>query len=123
MKRKPLLIFEICKIILNCLFVPMYFIKIYHEVAVIPGIDENGEEILGRFDHYYSVYDKFSRENILFLLLGSAVLIIASVTLAVCSIAIKNNKDLAVASHVIFGISAGVFLLLLTVGACIINCH
>ncbi len=123
MKRKSLLIFEICKIILNCLFVPLYFIKIYHDVAAYPGMDENGQEIFVHVDHFYSVYDKFSRENILFLMWISFVFIIASITLAVCSIVIKDNKRLAVASHVIFGISAFFFLLLLIIGACIMYCY
>lgn len=123
MKRKTVLIFEICKIFVNFLFVPLYFIKIYHSVAALPGIGADEETVVIRKDCFYSVYDKFARENFLPLLFVSFALILVSVTVSVCASAIKDNKKLTVASHVLFGISAVFFLSLLLIGACIIYCY
>lgn len=119
MKRKIALLVEISKIIINCLSVPLYFIKTFHEVAVLPGRNENGEFITGRFDYYYSVFDKFSREGILFFLWLSVAIIIVSSTISILSIVIKDNKKLMIVSHIIFGVSIVLFLSVLFVAASI----
>ena len=63
MRKKTSLIVEIVKLIANCVALPLCFIKIFHEVAVLPGFDSNGEATTGRFDYYYSVFDKLTRQG------------------------------------------------------------
>ena len=112
MKRK-VLITEILNIIVNCTVLPLYFIKIFHDVAVHPGFDEDGNQIVGRFDHYYSIYYKLDRENLAFILWAAVVISAVSVLSSVLTIVVKDNKILKVASRILFAISVISFLVLL----------
>ena len=112
MKRKPLLS-EIVKIIINCAILPLYFIKFYHEVAVLPGFDADGNHITHRIDHYYSIYYKLDREELAYLLWLAVAVAIASVAMSLLRIAVKDGKKLKIASNIIFGISVAFFLVLL----------
>ena len=112
MKRKPLLS-EIVKIIINCAILPLYFIKFYHEVAVLPGFDADGNHITHRMDHYYSIYYKLDREGLAYLLWLAVAVAIASVAMSLLRIAVKDGKKLKIASNIIFGISVAFFLVLL----------
>lgn len=117
MKITKAFITEISKIIINCITVPLYFIKFFCDVAVLPGVNENGEEITGRFYHYYSIFDKISREGTAWLVWGAIVIISVSIILSVLSIAFKDKKALKIGSHAVFGIAVVLFLALLLTSA------
>ena len=119
MKRKTAFIVEIVKIIINCITVPLYFIKFFCDEAVLPGINENGEEVINRIYHYYSIFDKIDGEGIALLLWGAIVIIIVSITLSVLSITIKGNKALKIASHIIFAVAIVLFFVLLFIAVSI----
>lgn len=119
MKRQTAFIIEVVKILLDCIMIPLYFIKFFCDEAVLPGINENGEEIINSVYYYYSIFDKISREGMAFLLWGAIAIIIAAITLSVLSMKIKENKALKIASHVVFGISIILFFVLLLIAGSI----
>ena len=113
MKRKTTFIVEIVKIIINCVMVPLYFIKLFCDEAVLPGYNENGEPIVGRFYYYYSIFDKIDREGIAYILWCAIAIIIASITLSILCTTIKKSKALKIASHIVFGVAIIMFFVLL----------
>lgn len=119
MKRKIVLIIEIVKIIINCITVPLYFIKFFCDEAVLPGFNENGEEVINRIYYHYSIFDKIDREGIAFLLWGAIAIIVVSITLSILSITIKDKKALKIASHIAFGVAIVLFFVLLFIAGSI----
>ena len=119
MKRKTVLIVEIVKIFINCITVPLYFIKFFCDEAVLPGFNENGEEVINRTYYYYSIFDKVDREGIAFLLWGAIATIIVSIALSILSITVKDNKALKIASHIVFGAAIVLFFVLLFIAGSI----
>ena len=112
MKRKPLLS-EIVKIIINCAILPLYFIKFYHEVAVLPGFDEEGNRVVHEIDHYYSIFYKLDGEGLAALFWIAFILTVASTILSALRIVIKDGKALKIASYAVFALSAILFLVVL----------
>ena len=112
MKRK-LLITEIIKTALSCVILPLYFIKFFHEVAILPGFDEDGNHILGRRDYYLSVYGEMCRAGIEFVFWLAFSLTVASIILSITRIFVKDNKALKISSHILFAISLVFFLALI----------
>lgn len=110
MKRKTELIIGIGKIFASCLAFALCFIKIFHEVAVLPGVDSDGNDITGRFDYYYSVYDKFSRENLLPLLGFTLAFLLAGAILPVLDLVIKDKKVLKIMGSVTVAVALVLFL-------------
>lgn len=119
MKRKTAFIVEIIKIFINCISIPLFFIKFFCDEAVLPGFNENGEEIINRVYYYYSIFDKISRESMAFLLWGAIAIIIASITLSVLSMIIKENKAIKIISHIVFGVAIVLFFVLLFIAGSI----
>lgn len=113
MKRKTTFIIEMVKIIINCVIVPLYFIKFFCDEAVLPSYNENGEPIIGRFYYYYSIFDKINREGRAYLLWCAVAIIIASITLSILRLTMKESKALKIASYVVFAISIIMFFVLL----------
>ncbi|MDE6586513.1 MAG: hypothetical protein K2K80_07530 [Clostridia bacterium] len=111
MEKNRVLITAISKIVINCIMAVLCFIKIIQEVAVLPGFDENGEEITAREDYFFSVYEKLSGVGLSFLLWAALAIIVASVILSVLCIVIKDNKKLSIASRIVFGPSICMFLI------------
>lgn len=103
---------EVVKMILNFLMGALYFIKIDHDIAVLP----NPEGDLARVDYYYSIFDKLLRENLQFLIWIALAVTAVSVLLSILVCVVKDNQKLKIASHVIFGISASFFLALFCYG-------
>lgn len=119
MKRKTALIIEIVKIVINCVTVPLYFIKFFCDEAILPGFNENGEEVIHSIYFYYSIFDKIDREGIGFLLWGAIATIIVSIALSLLSITVKDNKALKIASHIVFGVAVVLFFVLLFIAGSI----
>lgn len=110
MKRKSL-IFEIVKIAVNCLLVPLYLIKFFKEIAVISELDENGEWVLSNRKYYLSLYGEMCRARLDFLFWIALAVIVASIALSALSIVVPDSKKTRIASHVLFGISVILFLI------------
>ena len=108
--KKKVLITEIIKSAVNCIILPLYFIKFYHQVAVLPGRDENGELIISQIDHYYSIFYKLDREELAYLFWLAFSVCIASILFSVLRIAVKDSKALKITSHVVFAVSLVFFL-------------
>ena len=123
MKRKIALIIESVKIGIDCLFASLCFIKIFHSVAVLPGIGENGETYTSRTDYYYSIFYKLSREGYDFLFWLALTVIIASAVISVLSIIFKNKKILTAVSHIVFGLAVAFFLAVLFIASSIRYCY
>ena len=117
MKKKSALTIEIVKLIVDCIVLPLYFVKFFHEVAVLPGFSDEGEQITNRIDYYYSIFDKISREGLSALLWISVVITVASVALCVANLIVKGNKSLKVVSNVVFAIAIVLFFVLLLISA------
>lgn len=115
MKRRTTIIAEIVKIIINCITIPLYFIKLICEVAVLPGIDENGEQVTGTFYYYYSIFDKVSRAGMSYLVWVAIAIIIVSITLSILSMIFKEKKSLKIASLILFIVAVVIFFVLLFV--------
>ena len=111
--RRKTIIFEIAKIIVNSILVPLYFIKFFCDEAVHPGFNEFGEEIIVKHYFYYSIFDKITREGISCLLWGAIAISIASIILSVLSMTIRENKTIKIASHIVFGVAIVLFFILL----------
>lgn len=113
---------EVFKIAANGLWTALCFIKIFHDVAILPGEEVNGEVDTFRVDHYYSICDKFGRENLVYLLWVTVAAIAASVIIS-STIIVKDNKKIRLASHIAFGLSTLLFLVSLLVAAGINYCY
>lgn len=100
---------EVVKICLNLLMGALCFIKIEHDVAVLP----NAEGSVGRADYYYSILDKLSGKNLQFLVYIALAVMAASVALSVVAYIAKDNIKIRLTSHVIFVVAAIFFLVLL----------
>lgn len=105
-------VIEIIKLVINCITVPLLFIRYFHEVAVLPGFSASGESITTKIDHYYSVYDKIAREGWGVLVWICVVITAVSILFCVLNI-LANNKILKITGYAIWGVSLTLFLVLL----------
>ena len=113
MKRITASTVEILKIVIHCITIPLYFVKLFCDEAVLPGFNQSGEEIISTSYYYYSIFDKIDREGITYLLWGAVAITIASIAFAVLNIAIKDKKAIKIASHIVFGVAIVLFFVLL----------
>ncbi len=109
MKSKTL--YSVAQIIGTCAVIPMYFVKLIHEVAVLPTEDGGTVSI----DYYYSVYDKFGYAGYAFVVWTMIAIEVASIVLYIFNIACggKFNKICLVA----FIAQIGAMLLLMFISA------
>ena len=119
MKTSKAFIAEIVKIVISCITIPLYFVKLFRDTAMLPGMSENGESVVHKVYYYYSIFDKISREGMAFLIWGAIVVIVVSITLSALSMVFKENKALKVAGHVALGAAIIIFFVLLFVAASI----
>lgn len=119
MKRKISFIAEIVKIIINCITIPLYFIKFFCHVAVYPSSDPYSASNYHKVYYYYSIYDKISREGMAYLVWCAIAIIIISITLSVLSMIFKEKKALKIASYIVFGVTIILFFVLLFIAGSI----
>lgn len=100
---------SVIEIVINLSLLPLFHVKFFHEVAILPWVDENGNMITEKFDYYYSIVDNLKYDPIGWVWISEA-LIVTSVFYCVLSFFIKR-KNIKVASH-IFAVSSIVFFLL-----------
>ena len=89
--------------------IPMWFVKFFHGVGHLPS--KNNPDIIVQVDFYHSMYENISADVFGFMFPVSITLIAVSVIVSVACLKYPKHKKLQVASHIIFGITFGVFLL------------
>lgn len=114
---------ELVKIIIDCITIPLYFIKLFCDKAVLPGFDSVGHRGTYTRYYYYSIFDKIQREGMAFLVWGAVAIIILSIILSVLSMIFKEKKTLKIASHIVFGIAIVLFFVLFFMAASIRYCY
>lgn len=121
MKKISKSIAQIVEIVLCIILLYLFFVKIFHEVAVLPGYTSEGQFITLRVDYYYSIIDNL-KQNGLYLIHFSGAVIIGSIMINVIALIVNNNK-LKIASHIVFGCSVTIFLIVLIIAAMNYRCY
>ena len=108
MKNKAKLI-NIGEVLVSLGLIPMWFVKFFHGVGHLPS--KNNPDIIVQVDFYHSMYENIGADVFGFMFPVSITLIAVSVIVSVACLKYPKYKKLQVASHIIFGITFGVFLL------------
>lgn len=109
MRKSKSNIMTFIEIGVNLMLLPLFHIKFFHEVAVVPGMDAEGNMITVRTEHYYSIVDNLKYDFIPWVWI-SVALIITSIFYCALSFIIKH-KNMKTASHIISVCSIVFFLL------------
>lgn len=105
------------EIAINMFFVPAFFIKWFHEIAVLPGYSEiTGEFSTSRTD-YYSIADNLGTENLSFLMYLSFAIIVCSVIASVINAVKTESKAATICARALFALSAVFFFVLFVIAA------
>lgn len=94
---------------INLALLPLFHVKFFHEVAMIPGMDAEGNKIILETDCYYSIIDNLKYDPLGWIWLSVALIVVA-VFYCILSFFIKH-KNMKIASH-IFAVCSVVFFLL-----------
>ena len=106
------------EIAINLFFVPAFFIKWFHEIAVLPGYSEiTGEFSTSRTDYYYSIADNLGPENLSFLMYLSFAIIVCSVIASVINAVKTESKAATICARALFALSAVFFFVLFVIAA------
>ena len=116
MKARKTFVAEMIKIIVSCITIPLYFINLFRQTAVLPGFSESGERVIYRSYYYYSVFYKINRAGMVYLIWVAIALIAVSITLSVLRI-FNEKKALKIASYVAFGLSITIFFVLFIIAS------
>lgn len=100
----------IIDLISNLCLIPLFFLKIIHEVAAISGKDVNGNLITYKQDYYYSIIDNLKYDSMLFINISFS-LILLSIFLSILSLFFKK-KTLIIICHIVSILSLLFFLFL-----------
>jgi hypothetical protein len=114
MKRKNKYLSGAVEIVVDLVFIPLFFVKIFHEVAVLPAVDAEGNLSTWRVDYYYSALQNLQELELPFFIYIAIALLVASAGLAVAAM-IKDHKKLRIANYVVFAVAVifAVFVILL----------
>lgn len=106
------------EIAINLFFIPAYFIKWFHGIAVLPGYSEiTGELSTTRTDYYYSIADNLGDENLFFLTYLSFAIIACSVVSSVINAVKTESKAATICARALFALSAVFFFVLFVIAA------
>ena len=98
------------EIAINLFFVPAFFIKWFHQIAVLSGYSEiTGEFSTSRTDYYYSIADNLGPENLSFLMYLSFAIIVCSVIASVINAVKTESKAATICARALFALSAVFF--------------
>lgn len=103
------IIIGLSKMILSLVQIPLWFIKLFHDVGHLPNAD-TGE--IDEVHFYHSMFENISDLDCSFFLYISIGLVVLSVSLTIVSI-IKNNKKINLSSNMILIISIVSFIIFL----------
>ena len=105
------LVFNICKIFISSGIIPLWFIKLFHDVGHFQS-QNNINEIV-RIDFYYSMIDNIKSLDLSFLIYISFALIAISIVTAALSIKCRDNKKISFISNISFVLTLTSFLVFL----------
>ncbi len=96
-------------------FIP--YLKIFKDVAILPGKNPNGDHIIGRFEYPRSMVDRLQTIELEWLNAVNVVFACSSVVFIICSCIRWRNKKARIFTWILFGVSTAIFLLTLGIGA------
>ncbi len=107
-KRIISVIASCIEVVVNICLYPLFYLDIFHEVSVREGINDAGEIVIKRTDHYYSIVDnlKYGSMNLVYF---SWALIGASAVASLAAIVYKGKRAQKI-GHITFAVSLAVFL-------------
>jgi hypothetical protein len=114
MKRITKYLTGVVEVVVDLAFIPLFFVKIFHEVAVLPVVDAEGNQSTWRVDYYYSPLQNLQELELPFFIYIAIALLVASAGLAVATM-VKDCKKLRIANYVVFAVAVtfAVFVILL----------
>ena len=107
----------VSKACLNVLMGVLCYLKIIHEIAYLPS--SNGGT--GRFDYFYSIYDKLVVEEQQILVYLFLVITLVSSLVSIITLFAKNKEKIIKVSHILFSFSIIFFFVLLFYAAVILQ--
>ena len=105
MKRR---LINIGEILISLGLIPLWFVKFFHGVGHLPS--QNDPDIIVQVDFYHSMYENINAEFGFMFPVSMVLIALSAIFSAVC-LKFTSNKKMQIAGHIIFGITAGVFLL------------
>ena len=103
-------IYRIIEVLLTVCFLILFNVRIIHTVAVLPGVNEFGENITVRTDYYHSIFENIKDGGVSVLIWIFFIATAVSIALSSTAFFLKDNKKIEVASKIAFVLSAIVFL-------------
>jgi hypothetical protein len=102
---KKIIRYGICtaEIIIDVALMPLFFIKMFCYLAVLPCIDGDGNLVTERVYYHYSALENLS--DMPYLVYIAIALLAVSVAVAISSMVI-DNKKLRVVNYIIFAVAA-----------------
>ena len=110
MKRLLIPIFEI---LINLSMIPLFFIKFLTDTGYKVGFNSSNEATAVIALQHYNMIENLETLDMLYTVPMAIWVIICSIVLSILSMVLKEKTKLGIISHVVFGISAIMFLLLL----------
>ncbi len=97
--------------LISLCLVPVFNLKIFHEVSIREGFNDAGEIVLKRTDHYYSIIDnlKYSSMN----LVNISIALLVTALVSSLAALVYNTKKSNRISHTVFTVSIIFFLIVL----------
>ena len=104
---------SILEILMNLTMIPLFFIRFFSDMAYSVGLDSSNtlSAIITR--RSFNIIENLDTLDMLYTIPVAIFIIICSIVLSVLSVVIKDNENLTFTSHVAFGVSVVMFLLLL----------
>ncbi len=90
----------IALLIANLIYIPLYYVKIFHEVGVFEGIDASGNYIYDRRDFYYSAYQNLTAGGYTGWLYFSYVILALAVITSVAYIIFPERRAAKVVCYI-----------------------
>ena len=95
------------KIVLSLALIPLWFVKFFHDVGVLPNEDGG----VSRVDYYYTVFENLQATDFSFLFYLSLAMSIAALIFAILSWEFLKNKKIIFTSRFLVVALVGVFLI------------
>lgn len=104
---------SIVEILVNLAMIPMFFIRFFTDMGYEVGLLNTNELAALKVLRHYNMIENLETWSLLYAVPVTIWVIICSIVLSILSMVLKEKTKLGIISHVVFGISAIMFLLLL----------
>lgn len=104
---------SIVEILVNLAMIPMFFIRFFTDMGYEVGLLNTNELAALKVLRHYNMIENLETWSLLYAVPVTIWVIICSIVLSVLSMVLKEKTKSGIISHVVFGISAIMFLLLL----------